>query len=424
MEKYIKLSDIESFEYVEVETVYDIGVEGNSNYYISAGDDMLVHNSAKTWDIAQFLILYCQNNEGFNKSLLIFRKTYADCKDTVLFDFVKILKKYGLYDIKNHTRSDPQAYNLFGNIIKFRGLDNMGSHGKRNDVIWGNEGIELESEPFKQLNMRCNELVILDYNPSVTQHWIYDDIIPRPDCNFIATTQLHNPFLPDGQRSEILAYEPTHPEDRELPTKKRRQHPTNVENGTADARLWAIYGLGLRTAREGVAFPDITWVDEFPRDIEKIGHGQDFGYTNDPSALVKSGVIGNSLYLELLIYEPTKNATILSPIISDCTDKKDIIWCDSADPVMISDLTRMGHKTYGFTKFKGSIKYGVGLINSYKVHIVENHLSHHFRKEQENYGYKVVKGEELDELEDKWNHAWDAARYTTIANHRKTNIKT
>jgi phage terminase large subunit len=263
--------------------------------------------------------------------------------------------------------------------------------------------MEMESAPFKQLNQRTNELVILDYNPSFSSHWIYDDIIPRKDCHFIKTTQLDNPFLPDGQRNEILAYEPTE---------------ENIKNGTADKYLWEVYGLGLRSNRTGLIFRDVTYIDKFPEEIERIGVGQDFGYVNDPSATVKAGVIGNNLYLELLIYEPTKNASILSPLLKAVVDDDQIIFAD-VDPVMISDLVRMRHRVFAAKKPKGSVKYGIGLINSYKIHIVKNR---DFQREQENYTWRVVNGITLDEPVDKFNHAWDAARYAVMMNFRKNSI--
>ena len=166
--------------------------------------------SGKTYDILQFLITICEGY--FNKKnidILIFRSTYAELKKTVLKDFLKILQLYGIYNVKDHVRTDPQSYRLYGNIVHFSGLDKISAHGERHDILYGNEGIDLDLDAFKQLNQRCNMCFFIDYNPSVTEHWIYDNIITRPDTKFFHSTLLKNYYLPAGQRKEIMSYEPT-----------------------------------------------------------------------------------------------------------------------------------------------------------------------------------------------------------------------
>src|SRR5690606_41816225 len=143
-------------------------------------------------------------NANRNKRVMIYRQKYSDCRETVLEDFIKILREKDLYREKNHTQSHPQRYQLFGNTIRFAGLDTMGAHGKRNDLTYGNEVMEMDKRSCKQINQRTNECFIYDYNPSQTEHWVYDEIIPRPDVKFHHSTLLNNPFLPRGQRMEIL----------------------------------------------------------------------------------------------------------------------------------------------------------------------------------------------------------------------------
>ena len=56
----LDLNNIESWEYVECEQVYDIEVEDNHNYYLA--DKILVHNSSKTYSIMQLFTLYAIKN--------------------------------------------------------------------------------------------------------------------------------------------------------------------------------------------------------------------------------------------------------------------------------------------------------------------------------------------------------------------------
>lgn len=397
--------------------------------------------SAKTYDIIQFLMYYCEINRDKGKDILIFRQTYADLKKTVLKDFIKILKMYKMYDVKKHTRSHPQSYDLFGNVIFFTGLDGMGSHGERHDVIWGNEGMELSFEDFKQLNQRCNEFFVIDYNPSFTEHWIFNNIIPRKDTKFFRSTQLDNPFLPSGQRQEILAYEPWesgsyHVEGDSIihqgeAISKNNQPPPNIDNieqGTAEEYMWKVYGLGLRGAMEGQIFKNVKYIDSFP-DLAYT-YGLDYGFTTDPSALTKFAKEGRNIYIELICYEPTETSNDLSNMMTALGVSRYVpITADSSDRFvserkgvtkMTSELFDIGWEISKVSKTK-SVMFWLLEMKDCKIHIVKNHLYEKAKIEVENYKMKEVNGILINQPEDKHNHMWDSARYAFM-NHDFTNF--
>jgi len=377
--------------------------------------------SAKTWDILQFIITYCDNFFNWNKDILIGRDQYSDVKKTVLKDFIKILKRNGIYDINNHTRSDPQSYTLYGNNIFFSGLNGIGSHGERHDVVYVNEILETEWDDVKQLNQRCNELFIGDYNPTFTEHWVFDKLETRSDCKFFHSTQLDNPFLPKGQRDEILAYEPTHPEDRHLPEKKRRPHPTNIENGTADDYMWKVYGLGLRSAMEGRIFKYITYIDRFP-DIA-FDYGMDFGFTVDPLVIVKCAEDEYNIWLEPLCYEPIETPEAIHEYskvsdinikLSTTADSSDKYSNDKGTVEMVRGLQNLGWNIHKVSKTQNVIFWLLSMKKK-KIHIIKNEFYIQVKKEVENYKLRTINGKPVNQPIDKFNHFWDASRYRHMA---------
>lgn len=370
---------------------FDFSATAKQGFILEGGS-----GSGKTYDIINFLIYYCSHYSGRGKDILVFRQTLADLKKTAYKDFIKLLTSYGLYQEKNHTMSAPINYRLYGNTIYFSGLDTIGVHGERHDIIWGNEGMELDPEAFKQLNQRCNEAFIVDYNPSATDHWIYDTLERRPDTRRITSTQLDNAFLPRGQRDEILRYAPTE---------------ENISNGTADDYMWNVYGLGIRSAPEGLIFQHVTWIQEFPKDIEQVYYGLDFGYTNSPSALVKVGRAGMNLYAECLFYSPTESPTeLLGPLGEYC--KEQTIWADPSGRGMIAILRREGYRVMATNTYPGSIKTGIARMKDFKLHFVDGPA---LRKEQANYKYRTVNGKRLDDPIDEHNHALDAMRMVVLS---------
>lgn len=355
--------------------------------------------SAKTYDIINFLIYYCSYYRGRGKDILIFRQTLADLKKTAYKDFIKILTGYGLYNERLHTMSAPINYRLYGNTIFFSGLDTIGVHGERHDVIWGNEAMELDPEAFKQLNQRCNEAFIVDYNPSSTDHWIFDTLEKRPDTKRFTSTQLDNPFLPRGQRDEILRYRPT---------------PENIANGTADDYMWNVYGLGIRSAPEGLIFQHVTWIEEFPKDLERVYWGLDFGYTNSPSALCRVGRRGMDLYAECVFYSPTESPTeLIAPLSEHCGNER--VWADPSGRGMIAILQQKGLQVVATNTYPGSIKAGISMMKDYKLHFVRGAA---LLKEQSNYKYRTINGIKTDDPIDDFNHCIDAIRMAVLSNFR------
>ena len=93
-----------------------------------------------------------------------------------------------IYDSSLHNKSG-NTYQIGTNIFRFFGTDeDKKVRGPGRDILFINEANELKHAVYKQLNQRCKELVILDYNPSDEFHWIYDSILTDDDCAFYKTT--------------------------------------------------------------------------------------------------------------------------------------------------------------------------------------------------------------------------------------------
>ena len=356
--------------------------------------------SGKTISSVDF-IHYIGARIGTGYTINVLKETYNSFKTTLYDDFKKRMTDFGVEHPFDRSR-EVVTFDLLGNKINFIGADKASkAHGMSCDYMYCNEMLDIENDFFDQAEMRCRKFWWGDYNPKVTSHWIYDKIIPRDDIGFLHTTFKDNPFISDIEKNKILSYEDT---------------PENRRQGTVDTYKWKGYGLGVRAAMEGLVHPEVIWISDYQWDILTLGYeeeawGLDFGYTTDPSALVQARVRGNDLFLRKRLYIPTPNSDILGQYLETIIPTDAVIWADSADPGMINDLKVMGFPVYAITKFRGSINYGNGLINKFRVHIVRDD---DFRKEQENYKYKVINGIRLNEPEDKWNHLWDASRYAAL----------
>lgn len=388
------LVDNNVFDRPNLKTVVKIFNEGGSR-------------SSKTIDFIHLLYYICDNNRDAGLEIYAFRDTLTNCRDYTLKDFQTAFKIIGVQP--DNIVTSPKPYvNLFGNHIFFRGLDDS-MEATGSDILFFNELLEVDNkDKISGWLMRCRMFAVSDWNPKYTVHWAFN-FQGQPGCYFTHTTYKHNKHLSAAIVKEIESYDPS--------------NPINIQNQTADDYRWKVYGLGLRAAPEGLIFQNANYIDEWPIDIAPV-HGLDFGFTTDPSALVQYGENATDIYIKLLMYEPTENATI----IDDYATANDInkhIPCnaDSSDKYtgenkgtveMVRDLRNLGWNIEKVSK-KKSVMYWLLKMKEKRINIVSSPLLNYMRIEQENYRLKLVNGIAINQPIDKFNHAWDASRYAKIS---------
>ena len=401
------LNDIESWQYVDIDTVYDIEMQDNHNYFLECGP--LAHNSSKTWDFFHFLYMFCDHNRGQHNEIYILRETLANCKDYTLKEFKKCFQKMEVWDDDNFKNPQKPEYILFGNEIYFRGLDDS-AEGYPSDILFINEALENQNkEKVATLRMRCRKLMVMDWNPKYTQHWCFD-LEGQENTFFTHSTYKNNKHLQKSVIKEIESYNPAIQD--------------NVKNGSADDYRWMVYGLGKRAAPEGVIFKNVVYEDAFP-DLA-FHYGMDFGFTSDPTAIVKYAESSNDVYLELLCYQPIETPEEIDkfadaiglnkrlPITADSSDKH--ISEKHGTIEMCSGLRGLGWRITKVSKSK-SIMFWINSLKKKKIHIIKNHLYHFAKKEAENYRLKLINGIAINQPVDDFNHFWDGSRYAHMAEH-------
>lgn len=384
--------------------------------------------SSKTWDFIHFLVMFYDHNRGKGLETYILRNTLVDCRDFTYKEFEKCLTKIGVMSEVKKKESPKPYMNLFGNHIYFRGLDED-KEAPPSDIIFVNEALEVETRrKLKGWFMRCRKLQVLDWNPKFSQHWCFD-LEGNPNTFFTYSTYKNNKHLEVSVVNEIESYCPWHLDDLHLPKEKRRSHPFNIKNGTADDYQWGVYGEGKRTAPEGLIFKNVRYIDEWPIDVSPI-HAMDFGFTVDPTAFGRVGENKTDIFAELLLYEPTETSAEISEYVKQKRINKRIpCTADSSDKYtgenkgtveMVKELKLEGWNISKVRK-TNSIMFWIGKMKKKRINIVKNELYHYVKKEQENYRLKTINGIAINQPIDKYNHAWDMIRYGYMALNQNNN---
>jgi phage terminase large subunit len=342
--------------------------------------------SGKTYNILIWIIFaYCQRNSG--KIITICRKSFPALRATVMRDFFTIIRDYDIYSEEFHSKT-LHEYKINGNIVEFVSLDMPQKiRGRKRDLLFANEANELNFEDWQQLLFRTSERVIIDFNPSEEFHWIYDQVLTRPDVDFFQTTYKDNPFLGDVIKAEI----------------ERLQN--------IDENYWRVYGLGERGQSKSLVYSYNT-IKEIPKEAKLVSYGLDFGYSSDPTSLVRTYILDDNMYVDEVLYRTgMTNQDIANEMKALGLDRSNEVFADSAEPKSIEEIYRMGWNVK--PTIKGSVNLGIDIIRRYKLHATES--SFNLIKELRNYKYIEDKnGQVTNKPVDNFNHALDALRYSVV----------
>ena len=340
--------------------------------------------SGKTYSAIQWLIEQCVRYKGATYSIC--RKTMPALKATAMRDFIDLIKECGYYNENDHNKTDA-TYMLNGNIIEFINLDDeMKVRGRKRNLLFVNEANEISLDVWRQLLLRTDSVVIIDYNPSDAEHWIYDEVLIRGDCKLLVTTYKDNPFLTAEQVAEIEQYKEKDPD------------------------YWRVFGEGQRgIARRGQIFTHLQKIAELPKG--RYFYGLDFGKTNDPTALVRMHYENGNLYCEQLIYQTNLTGNEIARLMKQMAiATHEPIYADAAEPLMIREIRNAGFNIVSAEKKSGSIMAGIDKLKSLNIFVTES--SRDIWKEAGWYCWKMdSNGKPTNTPIDLHNHGWDAIRY-------------
>lgn len=343
--------------------------------------------SSKTYNTLIWLVIYCLMHRYTRLSIV--RATLPAIKGSVYIDFKEILLRLGVWNDKAMNKSEMVYTFSNGSWVEFFSTDNEQKlRGRKRDILFVNEANELSFIEWQQLKMRTTKYAILDYNPSFSdEHWICQVNADPRTYHFISTYK-DNPFLEQSIIEEIESL------------KYKNQS------------LWQVYGLGMQAIVEGLIFRDVEYIEDIPPQVRKRWRGMDFGFTNDPTAIVTVGVDGDNLYIDEVAYATQMLSSDIIRTLKAQDEPLEVI-AESADPRLIQEIYRAGINIHPVKKFQGSVDAGIQKMLQYKMHITKR--SANIIKEQKNYTYRQDKeGKWLNEPIDAYNHAMDAVRYVVM----------
>jgi phage terminase large subunit len=343
-------------------------------------------SSGKTYAIMQNLFLHAI--EEPNQVITTVGQDIPNLKVGALRDAENIVDSSELLQqyISSYNKTDRIFHFFNGSVLEFKSYDDWqdAKSGKR-DYLFMNEANGIPKPIWDELYFRTKKKSYLDYNPN-TEFWVHSDLIGKDNVQLIISDHRHNTFLDQKIHDKIEAIE--------------------------DPELWKVYARGLTGKLEGVIFRDYNVISNVSIDAKLIGYGLDFGYTNDPTALIAMYNQNGELVLDELIYEKR----LLNVDISNRLRELNIggtIIADSAEPKSIAELQSYGWMVEPAKKGQDSIRQSINTLKRYKINVTQS--SHNLKKELNNFKWKQNKDGKLENVPvDFLNHAIDATRYVCL----------
>ena len=355
---------------------YDALYNNEARFIINEGGS----RSSKTYSLCQLIMVYCLQNP--QKVVSIIRKTFPALRATAMRDFLEVLKEAGIYDKASHNMSEHIYTFPNGSIVEFFSVDDEQKiRGRKRHVAWCNEANELFLDDFTQLNMRTEQKLIFDYNPSDSTSWLYE--LPKDESILIKSTYRDNPFLPDSIKRQIEDLKRT------------------------DEALYQIYALGEHAISKANIYSNWTFLPHRPARFTQFVYGLDFGY-NHPTALMRVYWHEKDIFIEPVIYESyLTTSNLIDRMASLDVEKETEIIADYARPEIIAEMNNAGYNVLNANKV---VKKGIDNIKTFGVFALADK---NLEKEYQNYKWKKIGDTITDEPVKLFDDAMDAVRYAT-----------
>lgn len=353
--------------------------------------------SGKTYSVMQLLLVILMTKK---KSISVVSETLPHLKRGALRDFRDILNNEGLVEGKDYKENKSDLTFTFpnGSYIEFFSVDNWAKvKGPGRNILFINECNRVPYETYRQLAVRTTDIVFLDWNPDA-EFWYEENIMNREGTIEIHSTYKDNPHLGEVQIKEIEA---------------------NRHN----EQWWRVYGLGLTGHIEGTIYRPFIQIDELPEARSRMRHvyGLDFGYSNDPTALVDVYIdeAGKKIYCDEIIYETgLLNSDIAQRMADAGISKATEIFADAAEPKSVDEIGRKVYRYNVKPAYKKDLLSQIQFLQQFEIYVTSRSLN--VIKESRQYKWKEDRdGNAVNEPIDAFNHAMDALRYAVFTALRK-----
>ena len=343
-------------------------------------------SAGKTFGIIPVLISKAAKHP--NLEISIVAESIPHLRRGALKDFINIMKWTSRFFEGRFNKSLLRYDFGNGSYIEFFSADDSSKlRGARRDILYINECNNVTFEAYNELSIRTKREIFLDFNPA-NEFWVHTELKHEDDSDFLILTYKDNEALDERIVKEI------------------EKNRAKASTSSYWANWWRVYGLGEIGMLEGVVFSNWKMIDTIPNEAKLIGYGLDFGFTNDPTAIIEIYNYNGQRIVNEIVYQ----TGLVNNEISKKLQKNVIAYADSSEPKSIEEIRRTGQLIKGVTKGQDSVNFGIQIMQSQSYLVTSQ--STNLIKELRAYCWDRDKtGKQMNKPIDNFNHTIDALRY-------------
>lgn len=341
-------------------------------------------SASKTIGILQILIDQAQTDTTPTLTSIT-SQSVPHLKRGAVRDFLNIMQEHNYFDDNRWNKTELTYTFETGSKLEFFSLDMPHKvRGPRRDRLFINEANNIPLETFEQLEVRTKDVIWLDWNPTI-EYWFYTDYMGKPGVDFLILTYKDN----EGLDKQIVQ---------------------SIESRKGNKSWWTVYGMGQLGEVEGKIYTGWKLDVDIPHEARLVSRGLDFGFSNDPAALVDIYSYNGGYILDEQLYKIGMNNRQIADFINNLPEPMTMVIADSAEPKSIDELREYGVQVIGSTKGPGSVNYGIKYVQAQKVSITKRSLN--LKKAYQNYMWQTDRdGNILTKPDHYMSDTLDATRY-------------
>ncbi len=272
------------------------------------------------------------------------------------------------------------------------------------------EADEIPEEDFMQLDdslrtIKGDITIILLLNPPAKDHWILNRWFDLEDSGIPG---YYIPKLKSGIKDTRAIMGDYHTNEKNIAPASIKQYE-NYKQTNPSHYYNMIKGYVPETV-QGLIYPKMTIIDDIPLEARLKRRGLDYGYTNDPTAIVDIYVWNNAFIWDEIFYQRGASNKDIADVIK-MQPESVLLIPDSSEPKSNDELKSYGISLVPAQKGQGSVNQGIQYVQDQTVYVTRRSIN--LIKERDNYAWMIDKktGETINTPIDMWNHGMDAGRY-------------
>jgi len=346
--------------------------------------------SMKSHTVARFLLIRGRQEKIRVGCFREFQNSISESSHQLLSDLIVF---YGLYDYKVTDKSIVNEKT--GSDFLFKGLRNNAQSIKSIegiDIAWVEEAQTISKESIDILTptiRKPGSQIVYTYNRLLEDDPVHQRLVieGRPNTLIINVNYdiaLKYNFMPDVIRNEMQDDKDNRPS------------------------LYKHKWLGEPSSMERKIYKDWRFLDEIPHEARLEKYALDFGYTNDPTAIVAIYYYNGGYILDEVVYQKGLSNKQIADIMNSLPQAH--VVADSAEPKSIDELRLHGITVLPAQKGKDSVRQGIQFLQRQKISVTNR--SFNIINEYKKYLWLEDRnGRIINEPQDLDNHAMDAIRY-------------